>query len=79
MNRNFLTDIGAVLVALVLGVGAGYWYGKLAGFQAGVDSQKEIAIENAAKGINPFDEASTNPFDSDAANPFAGIKTNPFE
>lgn len=79
MSRNFITDIGAVLIALFLGVGAGYWYGSMVGFQDGITFEKDLAAKQTVQSVNPFTETSVNPFDQSGANPYENIKTNPFE
>lgn len=66
-------------IALVLGLGLGYWYGNSTGFDKGVEAQKNVAVNEAAKGANPFEETNTNPFSESTVNPFEGVKTNPFE
>lgn len=84
--KNYLSDIGTVLAALLIGVGAGYWYGNLSGIQAGMDKQKEIYAlervqeeEQLTSAANPFQESSVNPFKESPANPYKDVKTNPFE
>lgn len=75
-----------VLVALIAGLGAGYWYGNRAGIALGVAQEKaaetarrEEAEKKAAQAANPFEQATTNPFEKNPVNPFEGVKVNPFE
>ena len=64
------------VVALLVGIGGGFWYGESAGrarAQADVKAQQEElakkAGEDAAKAANPFQ----------TVNPLEGVKANPFE
>lgn len=86
MTRNYISDISVVIIALLIGVGAGYWYGNLSGVQAGIEQQKTIqalqekqAEKELTSAANPFNTASTNPFSESPANPYKDVKTNPFE
>ncbi|MBI4159806.1 hypothetical protein HY504_01435 [Candidatus Wolfebacteria bacterium] len=85
MQNDKLGFVGlAVLVALVVGVVGGYYYGDGAGYRRGdgdgykraqadvKKSQEEaarLAAESAAKAANPFG----------AQNPLQGVEANPFE
>lgn len=75
MNKN----IYKVLVALIVGLGAGYWLGGLTSSKdaydralADIQAQQEAlgnkAAEEAAKTANPFK----------VENPLEGVKANPF-
>lgn len=77
--KNYFSDISVVLIAVAVGLGAGYWYGNLTGYNRGVESQQKVVANNAARTINPFSNTDTNPFDETTANPYSNIKTNPFE
>lgn len=77
MNKN-VWIIGVVL--LLVGLGAGYWYGSYQaydkGYQKAVSDAKatqeavaQKAAEDAAKAANPFQ----------AQNPLEGVTANPFE
>ena len=76
---NNLSISGVVLAGLLVGAGVGYWYGNMLGFEAGVASQQNLAVNKAAEEVNPFGQADTNPFDNASTNPYENIKTNPFE
>jgi len=76
------TIIVAVL-ALILGLGAGYWFGS-SGTTTAYDAGYEKAIgdakatqEAAAKKAGEEAAAAANPFQ--AENPLAGVDANPFE
>ncbi|NUQ57340.1 MAG: hypothetical protein HUT38_02555 [Candidatus Paceibacter sp.] len=86
MNKNILA-IG--LVFLVVGFGAGYWYGGTVAYDNGYNAaaadikaqQEEAAkkaVEEAVKNVNPFQ--ATNPLEGVTANPFEKAKKalNPF-
>ena len=79
MNTNTKLSL-VVVVCLVVGLGAGYWYGSSKTYQAGYDkaisdtkaAQGELAQKasaDAAKAANPFQ----------VQNPLEGVKANPFE
>lgn len=82
------TLIGAVVVALIVGAAAGFYYGMAQGKRKGIDEGKQQAItelqekakKEAAEAVNPFSGtgATVNPFE-EAANPLEKVKTNPFE
>jgi len=80
------------LVALVIGLGAGYYYGNMTGVKSGVERGKadllreqEKSAEEEAKAaqdkileqINPFGN-EVNPFEGGYINPFEGASVNPF-
>jgi hypothetical protein len=73
------------VVALLVGLGGGFWYGESAGREraaADVEAQQEElakkAGEDAAKAANPFQ--TVNPLEGVEANPFESAKKalNPF-
>ena len=69
------------IVALVLGLAGGYWYGIRAGVakeQAAEESRRTAALAEAAEAVNPF-AAAANPFEKNPANPYEKVKVNPFE
>ncbi len=79
-----------VFLALVIGLGGGYYYGNIAGVKDGieqgilrekatVEARKKEAGKEAAKAVNPFGQATVNPFDKTPTNPFEKVKINPFE
>lgn len=75
-----------VLVALVIGIGGGYWYGNQAGILKGAaqekaraEALKKEAEKEAAKAVNPFEQTTVNPFEKSPTNPFEKVKLNPFE
>ena len=82
--------IAIAVITLLIGAGAGYWYGGKMGYQKGyakaeADVKKvqeeagKKAVEEAAKAANPFNVA--NPLEQVEANPFDKLKKalNPFE
>lgn len=82
------TLIGVVVIALIVGATAGFYFGmakgKMQGFNDGKDAGLTQAADNAKKEaaaqINPFSDAAApvNPF-AEKTNPLENIKTNPFE
>lgn len=88
-NRTIIVAV----IALVVGLGAGYWFGNrqagsaydagyakaLADAQATQDAAAKKAGEDAAKAANPFQ--ASNPLEGVSANPFDQAKKvlNPFE
>lgn len=71
-----------VAVALVVGLGGGYYYGKSVGVkqeQAVEAARKAEADKAAAQAINPFQKTTANPFEKAPANPFDNVKVNPFK
>lgn len=65
-----------VLVALVMGLVGGYWFGNSSGYKRAQADVKKVqdeaakkASEDAAKTANPFQ----------AVNPLTGVEANPFE
>lgn len=77
MNKNILAT-GIIL--LVVGFGAGYWYGESTSYDKGykaavadIKAQQEEAAkkatEEAVKTANPFQ----------VSNPLEGVKANPFD
>lgn len=82
---NSMSWIVAV-IALLLGLGAGYYYGNLKGVQKGVaqelaaaDAKKKAAAEEATKAVNPFEQNTANPFGKAPTNPFDKVQVNPFQ
>jgi len=74
--------IFAVIVALLLGAGGGYWYGSKVGFDKGEVATKaavEAEDKKAAEAANPFSNKETNPLDKVTTNPFESVKINPFK
>lgn len=70
------------IVALVLGLAGGYWYGVRAGVakeQAAEEARRKTALAEAVGAVNPFADAAANPFEKNPANPYEKIKVNPFE
>jgi predicted RNase H-related nuclease YkuK (DUF458 family) len=81
MNNSKL--IIGVILALVIGAGAGYYFGNANGEKAGIasgrqqilDEQKkeqEEALRAAQEAANPFSDVT------DKANPFKDVYKNPF-
>jgi len=75
-----------VSMALLFGVGVGYWYGTAVGNERGrsallveqqaqEEEEKKKAQEEIAKAANPFEE--TNPLEGSYQNPFKA-NVNPF-
>ena len=85
MNQNAAKWI-FVLVALLVGLVGGYWYGNMKGVEQGVAKEQaakaqtqKAAEEEAAKAANPFEQTTTNPFEKSPANPFENVELNPFK
>ena len=71
-----------VLVALLVGLGGGYYYGNVQGVakeKAAEESRKKDAEKEAAKAVNPFEQTTANPFEKSPTNPFENVKVNPFK
>lgn len=70
--------IFAVVAALILGLGGGYYYGFVKGESAAKDA---IAAEakKAAEAANPFSQTGSNPLENVTTNPFESVKINPFK
>ena len=71
-----------IVLTLIIGLGAGWWYGDTAGYKRGETLQEEVAKkagEAAAKAANPFQ--AVNPLGTVEANPFEKAKKvlNPFQ
>ena len=69
-----------IVLALIVGVGGGYWYGSTQAYNQGYE--KAVADARAtqeAAGARAAQEAAqaANPFQ--AANPLEGVTANPFE
>lgn len=70
------------VIALVIGVGAGYYigYGQgIASEKAAREARQAEAEKKAAETVNPFEQTTVNPFEKAPVNPFKNIQTNPFE
>lgn len=72
--------VAVAIIALIVGVGAGYWYGGSSGYARGYQ-QAETDIQaigqaSAQKATNEAAKAA-NPFQ--AVNPLEGVEANPFE
>lgn len=90
-QHNVLLLTVVALIALVVGLGGGYYMGNKIGLQVGIQQgiEKEKAAgevlraaaeKEAASTVNPFGDAeSTNPFEKSPTNPYEGVNTNPFE
>lgn len=66
-EKSSILWIFAIVVALLLGIGGGYWYGNKVGYDRGLnDAAKASAGAPAVKvdtGYkNPFDKVNLNPF-----------------
>lgn len=74
--------IFAVVIALLLGVGGGYWYGGKIGYQK-AQADAKVAVEaeakKAAEKANPFKTAESNPLQKVNTNPLESVKFNPFK
>lgn len=83
-----------VFLALVVGLGGGYYYGNTVGVKDGtrrgieqgilqekamVEARRKDAEKETAKAVNPFQQATANPFEKTPTNPFEKVKINPFE
>lgn len=75
-----------VVVALIVGLGGGYYYGNMQGVTKGVaqekataEARKSVAEAEAAKAVNPFEQTTINPFEKSPTNPFENVKVNPFK
>jgi hypothetical protein len=80
------------IIALLVGGGAGFWFGQEMGLETGYARAEAEAAENAAsverarvadntntKAQNPLAEVKTNPLEGVKTNPFEDVKLNPFE
>lgn len=65
-----------VLVALVVGLVGGYWFGDSRGYNRAQADVKKLQEEAAAKAAGDAAKAA-NPFQ--AVNPLSGVEANPFE
>lgn len=77
--KNYL--VGILVVGLIVGGAAGFYYGKNKGFAAGVVFGKaQVKAEADAKAKTQADEAAkaANPF-TEGVNPFNDININPFK
>lgn len=81
-EKSPLLWIFAIIVALLLGVGGGYYYGNELGYkkaQADAKAAVEAEAKKAAEAANPFKSAETNPLEKVQTNPLEGLKFNPFK
>ena len=87
-TQNFFWP--GLIVAVAIGLGAGYYYGNSTGLAEGIKrggleekaaeaARKKEAEKKAAAAANPFEQTSVNPFEKSPANPFEKVKVNPFE
>lgn len=80
-NQDFQKWIW-VLVALLVGLGGGYYYGNVRGVsqeKAAEEARKKDAEKEAAKAVNPFEQTTTNPFEKSPTNPYDNVNVNPFK
>ncbi|MBI5140290.1 MAG: hypothetical protein HZA94_02485 [Candidatus Vogelbacteria bacterium] len=80
MDNELWLSRSLIIVALVLGLLGGYFYGSRVGYttgykQAEIDAKK-VAEEAAKKAVEAAAKAA-NPFQS--VNPLEGVESNPFE
>ncbi len=67
-QKSPLFWVFAVVIALLLGIGVGWWYGNKLGYTKGkVDGRAQAQAEAA------------NPFKQNPANPLESLKLNPFK
>jgi len=81
-EKSPLLWIFAVVVAVLLGLGGGYYYGHKVGYnkaQADATAVAEAEAQKAAEAVNPFKSAGANPLDKVTGNPLESIKLNPFK
>lgn len=89
-QRNSMMQWVIGVLALVVGMGGGYYYGNMMGHNRGVEAgiaqekaaeiaRREAAEREAASAINPFNQGSANPFEKASANPFDDVNVNPFK
>lgn len=91
MEQSSTSWVLFIIVALVIGVGGGYWYGNTKGMDEGLakgradllteqnaeaEKAKKEAQQKLTEAANPF-EAQTNPFEGSYQNPFK-TQVNPF-
>ncbi|OGZ45698.1 MAG: hypothetical protein A3C84_04595 [Candidatus Ryanbacteria bacterium RIFCSPHIGHO2_02_FULL_48_12] len=72
------------IIALLVGGGAGFWFGQEIGREAGYARAEAEILENAAlveraRAADNADTATQNPLAEVKTNPLEGVKTNPFE
>lgn len=81
MNNKYTPVVFAV-VALLVGLGLGFWYGNAKGVASEKKAQEEARLKaeaEAAAAVNPFQQASTNPFEKSPVNPYENVNINPFK
>jgi len=74
--------IFAIVVALLVGLGGGYYFGNQIGYKKAQADAKAVAAaeaKKAAEAANPFKSAGTNPLKKVTANPLENVKFNPFK
>lgn len=73
-QKSPLLWIFVIIVALILGIGGGWWYGNKVGYTKGkADGKAEAqaqALKAATEAANPFKQAPANPLESLKLNPF---------
>lgn len=75
-NNNIIL-LGAVLfVGLLVGAGAGYYFGYDNGWEGAV--AESAKTDNAAT-VNPYADVETNPLQDVKTNPYEDVKLNPFD
>ena len=81
-QKSPLIWIFAIVLALLLGIGGGVWYGNKMGYakaQAEIKAAAEAEAKKAAEAANPFKTAETNPLENIQTNPLESLKFNPFK
>lgn len=81
-NKSTLLWVSAIVIALLLGVGGGVWYGNKMGYakaQAETKAAAEAEAKKAAEAANPFKTAEANPLENVQTNPLESLKFNPFK
>lgn len=76
MNQERI--LGLIVVALVIGVLGGYWYGRWTGDAAGYDRARNEFSANLS-GLSPVATGGTDNQTAGTGNPLAEVKTNPFD
>ena len=79
MEKSPLLWVFAIILALLLGLGGGYWYGNKIGHQKGLADAAVQDLQKAAEAANPFSQKSVNPLENVKTNPFESFKFNPFK
>jgi len=82
MEQNHSKEILFAAVALVIGLAGGYFYGHSKGIAREKANQEALAqatADDAAKAVNPFEQASVNPYENAVPNPYDQVQVNPFK